>query len=175
EAFQRAELDVEALPAEEVAERIRRSSVTVELATMLDHWAVTRLKIRGRTDPSWKHLLCVARAADSDTWRGHLRDALEQANKQALLDLVVSGEALQQPPLTLYVLCNFLQVRGAVEQVEALLRQAWQRHQGDFWANEELAFALGDARPPRWEEAIGFSRAAVALRPQSPGAHLGLG
>src|SRR5262249_26222649 len=175
EAFRRAELDVEALPAEEATERIRESSVAVELAAMLDHWSRVRLTIRGQADASWKHLMLVARDAAPDGWRDRRREALKQENQQALVDLAGSEEVLRQPPLVLSHVAQYLQDRGAVEPAEALLRQAWQRHPGDFWANHDLAEALRKARPPRWGEAIGFYTAAVVLRPQSPGAHLNLG
>src|SRR5262249_17941439 len=104
----------------------------------------------------------------------------EQGNQQALVDLARSEEALQQPPLTLSLLGNalvgnVLEGTGAVEPAEALLRQAWQRHPGDFWTNHHLAEVLYRARLPGWEEALGLYRAAVALRPQSPGAHYNLG
>jgi serine/threonine protein kinase len=125
EAFQKAELDVEAMPAEEAAERIRESSVAVELAAMLDHWAIARganqgradrsWKHQGRADPSWKHLLRVARAADPDRWRGRLRDALEGKDLQALRDLAGSEEVLKQSPLTLFILGEILQAAGAVQ------------------------------------------------------------
>ena len=39
QTFREAGLDVEALPVEEVGERIRRSTVAAELAAVLDHWA----------------------------------------------------------------------------------------------------------------------------------------
>src|SRR5438093_1163344 len=54
-------------------------------------------------------------------------------------------------------------------------RKARQRYPGHFWANHDLALALQDAQPPRWDEAIRYYTAAVALRPQSPGAHNNLG
>src|SRR5262249_39960994 len=52
-----------------------------------------------------------------------------------------------------------------------LLRQAQQRHPGDFGINLGLAQCLMSMKPPQLDEAIGFYRAAVALRPEGPGAH----
>jgi serine/threonine-protein kinase len=175
EAFQKAGLDVEGLPIEEAAERIRASSVAAELAAAVDHWALTRRAIRGRSDASWKGLLRVARAADSDPWRDRVRDALERGDRPALVDLAGSEEILQQPPLTLAFLGRTLVNMRALAAAEALLRQARQRHPGDFWANSDLAEALSEGRPARWEEASRFYTVAAALRPQSPGAHLNVG
>jgi tetratricopeptide (TPR) repeat protein len=177
EAFQKAGLDVEGLPAEEVAERIRGSSVPTELAAALDHWALLRLKkqITGRSDASWQHLLRVAQAADGDAWRDRVRQALLRGDQPALVDLAGSQEAWRQPPLTLVALATALRRSGAFESAEALLRQARRQYPGDFWLNHDLGDALMDARPARWEKAILFYTAAAALRPQSPGAHGNLG
>jgi serine/threonine protein kinase len=69
QTFRDAGLDVEALPAEEAAEHIGRSTVAAELAAMLDHWAMVRRNARGAADKTWKHLLRVARLADPDAGR----------------------------------------------------------------------------------------------------------
>src|SRR5262249_15009437 len=81
----------------------------------------------------------------------------------------------QQQPLTLANLASALTLRGAFEPAETLLRQARRRQPGDFWFNHNLALTLCEARPARWDEAICFLIAAVALRPSSPGAHYSLG
>jgi tetratricopeptide (TPR) repeat protein len=175
EAFQRANLDVEVLPVEEAAERIRQSSVAAELAAALDQWALTRQQIKGRSPFSWQHLLRVARAADPDAWRDRLREALEREDGQALVELARSEAVVRQPSLTLSFLADLLRRLGAVEPAQALLLQAWQAHAEDFWVNHHLAAAYMKARPARWDEATRFCTAAVALRPQSPGAHLNLG
>jgi tetratricopeptide (TPR) repeat protein len=175
EAFRGSGLDVEVLSPEEVGERLRASSVALELAAALDLWAVIRRKFTGRADLKWTHLLRVARAADPDGWRDRVRDALEREDRQALVDLARSEEVLHQPPLALSTLGSVLGFMGAIEPAEALLRQARQRHPGDFWVNNDLAAALTMARPARWDEAIRFYTAAVALRPQSPQAHVNLG
>jgi serine/threonine protein kinase len=78
EAFQKAGLDVEGLPAEEAAERIRASSVAAELAAELDQWALIRQYIGGWSPSSWKHLLQVARGADPDALRNRMREAVER-------------------------------------------------------------------------------------------------
>jgi serine/threonine-protein kinase len=175
EAFQKADLDVDALPAEEAAHRIMGSSVAVEVAAALDHWAGIRMRIKGRSPRSWQHLLQVARAADPDGWRDRVRDALRRGNRQALVDLAGSEEVLRQGPLTLASLGIALEHFGAFEPAVQLLRQAQQHHPGDFWTNHFLASTLADMRSPRLDEAIRFFTAAVALRPNAAGAHGNLG
>jgi tetratricopeptide (TPR) repeat protein len=174
-AFQKAGLDVEALRAEEAAERIRQSSVVAELAAALDHWALIRHGITRRSDPSFKHLLRVARAADPDRWRDRMREALEREDLQALEALAKSEEVLGQPTLTLALLGRALVRMGAAEPAEALLQQARLGRPEDFWINHDLALAISKAQPARWDDVIRFFTAAEAVRPQSPGAHANLG
>jgi tetratricopeptide (TPR) repeat protein len=174
QAFQRAGLDVEVLPVEEAAERIRQSSVPVELAAVLDDWALTRMGIRGQSDSSCKHLWRVARGADPDAWRDRMRQALERADKQALLDLAGSEEVTRQPSRTLDSLADALLGMEAAEPAQALLQQARQEHADDFWVNHHLAWAFVSTHPPRYDEALRFYTAAAALRPQSPGTHYNL-
>ena len=90
EAFRAFGIDVEALPAADAGERIRQTTVSVELANVLDHWAMARRFDRGRADASWRHLLQVARSADSDEERNRLRDAVENQNRQALENMALA-------------------------------------------------------------------------------------
>ena len=64
---------------------------------------------------------------------------------------------------------------GAGADAVQLLRQAQRRHPNDFWINLQLALAMTRQAPPRWEEAVGYYRAALALRPNSAGVYLNLG
>jgi serine/threonine-protein kinase len=175
EAFRNARLDFDALSEEEAAARIRASSVAVELAAALDEWAWTREATPGRANLSNTHLRRVARAADPDGLRDRLRDSLERKDPQALLHLAQSEEVLQLPRLDVLLLGNVLQSTGQFEHAEVLLRKARQQHPEDFWTNHALAWILERAQPPRWDEAICYYTAAIAIRPQSPGAHVNLG
>jgi serine/threonine protein kinase/Flp pilus assembly protein TadD len=175
EAFRAAGLEVEALPAAEAGERLGGTTVAAELAAALDHWAQVRRVLRGREDASWKGLLAVARAADPEGGRQHLRQALEGREVQALADLAASPEVAHLWPATLCVLAEALRGAGRAPQAEALLREAQRQHPDDFWINHDLGMALQDTRPPRWEEAARYFAVAVALRPQSPAARSILG
>jgi len=173
--FRDAGLDVEALPMEEAGERIRSSTVAVELASVLDYWVSIRRAIRGEDDPSWKHLLRIARVADPDTWRTRVREALERRDRQALRAIV--GEEVFRLPVT--TLCSLgsalLEDEESHGQAEAFLRASQQRHPNDFWLNYYLWHLFETRRPPQPEEAIRFAAVAVALRPDSPGTHINLG
>jgi Flp pilus assembly protein TadD len=74
----------------------------------------------------------------------------------------------------LALLGEALQVAGLPEQAVDFLRKAQQRHPDDFWINHHLAYVLF-VRLGRPADALGYFRAALALRPGSPGVHFNLG
>jgi tetratricopeptide (TPR) repeat protein/predicted Ser/Thr protein kinase len=171
EAFREYGLDVRALPAEAAAARVRRSPLREELLAALFDWA-SRAQPAG---PVREKLRAVADGADPDPWRRAAREAVDRQDGARLRELLRGEQALAQPPAVLAGLGAALVGRGLYEEAVLLLRQAQRRHPGDFWINHQLAFALHQMRPPRDEEAVGYYRAALALRPSSPGAHLNLG
>jgi serine/threonine protein kinase/Flp pilus assembly protein TadD len=176
QTFREAGLEVETLSAEEAGEQIRQSTVAVELAAELDRWAIVRSSLRGPDDPSWRHLLGVARAADPDALRTRVRETLERRDLQELKELVASREVSRLPPATLSVL-GFVLLRDkrAGAQAEAFLRKAQKQHPNDFWINHHLfSYLIACGQPARVEEAIRFATVTTALRPDSPGPHLNL-
>ncbi|HEY7313996.1 MAG TPA: tetratricopeptide repeat protein [Gemmataceae bacterium] len=172
EAFQWYGLNTKNLNPMEAGELIRSRSIWRQLVAAIDHWA----SLLGKpTNPGKIRLLAIARAADPDPWRDRLRDVLEGKDAKALEELVASGLNDELPLATAALLPNLAAETPEIEQVVLYLRQVQQRHPNDFWINQELAACLRGMRPPRLEEAIGLYMAAVALRPDSPGAHLNLG
>jgi tetratricopeptide (TPR) repeat protein len=168
QAFREASLDVEVLPAEEAAERIRKSTVAVELAAILDHWALMRHWARRGTDPGKKHLFQVARLVDSDSWRTQLREAMEKTDRQALRKLATSEGVFDLPVVTLNLLGIFLMNdREAGALKEMFLREAQRRHPDDFWLNGLLVDLFSAMQTSRPEEAVRFATVLVALRPGS--------
>jgi serine/threonine-protein kinase len=184
EAFREYGIEVQALLPPTAAREIKGRNIRVELAAALDDWARARratLRHQGleQADTTWKHFLAVARAADPDPWRNRFRDAWETDSKQlerkALEKLAASAPMDQLAPSNILRLARLLNDLGATEQAVGLLQQVQQQYPADFWINQTLAFTLHHMQPPRLDEAIGFYRTAVALRPNSPGAHLNLG
>jgi serine/threonine protein kinase/tetratricopeptide (TPR) repeat protein len=183
ETFQAYGLEVESQP-EEVGERLRQSSAAVELAAVLDHWALIR-RTGQPEQGSWKSFLRAARQADPDEWRDRLRQAWERGDRPLLVQLATAEDVSGLRPQTVLLLSELLQAEGADKQAEALLRRVQGQHPDDFWVNHELAAHLDlhyrqaaprDLSPsPRHAEALRFFTAAVALRPQSPGARVNLG
>jgi Flp pilus assembly protein TadD len=171
DAFREYGVDVEALPVAEAARRVRGSKAHEALLAALDHWAWHRGEDSGRA-----RLWAVADGADDNPWRRDLRQAARRKDLARLRELAGDARALKQPPAVLGLLGKALLLAGLPEEAAVFLRHAQGRHPGDFWLNHDLAFVLSaKLRPPRAAEALGYFRAALALRPGSPGVHLNLG
>jgi tetratricopeptide (TPR) repeat protein len=173
-AFGEYGTDVEALEPRKAADQIRTTTIPVELAAALDDWAMARRLARKPEDKSWKHLLAVARAADTDELRNQVRDALERMDQKALVELATSNRLARLPAPTLVLLGDVLDM-VAPEKAIPFLRRAQQLHPGDFWINHQLAFFLRQQRPPQWEDAVRFYTAALAIRPETATVYLELG
>ncbi len=153
---------------EVVAARIRASAVREQLVAAVDDW-VLQAAPEGSAHQAW--LLAVARAADSDSWRDRFRNLEVWKDHSALERLARDAEASEIPPQILVPLAALLHGHG-VDPVP-LLTAAQRRDPSDFWLNFMLADLLQQAK--RWEEAIGYYRAAMALRPATVAVYNNLG
>ena len=96
QAFRDYGIDVEALPPEEVAQRMPDGAVRSELAAALDDWARLRRcdcntdkkDIKDKGD--WKRLVAAARATDLDPWRNRLREAWLKNDRKTAQELLAS-------------------------------------------------------------------------------------
>src|SRR5262249_33692739 len=144
--------------------RVAESAIRDELLTALDYWAgLVDGKLRER-------LLAVALGADRDPLKERLRDPKRWADLKELKVLAKRVDAKQLTPSLLVDLGLLLQEQ---EEGVDLLRRAQQHHLDDFW----LTFDLGSVlrKHGRLDEAIGYYRAALALRPRAVAAHNNLG
>jgi serine/threonine protein kinase/Flp pilus assembly protein TadD len=175
EAFRAFGIDVIALPQDEAGRRISQTTVAVELAAALDEWSgfVKLAQLNDKT--RWKQLLAVARNADPDPLRSRLRQALEQENFKALKDLAASMRGEDLPAATAVQFAVALQIGGANDKAELLLRQAQWRHTTDFVLNMCLASALFNSQPHQYEESLRFCTVALTLRPENPAVYVFLG
>jgi serine/threonine-protein kinase len=148
------------------------SSIRDTLLMALYDWAQS---VPAEDTPRREAILAVAASADLDPWRRQLRDLLVRPDRPALERLARQPAALVQPPATLVLLVKTLRRDNAPQAAVDLLRKAQERYPADFWINHNLGLALLDTRPPRVEEAVGYLRAALAVRPQSSLAHGNLG
>jgi serine/threonine protein kinase len=162
-AFWSYGIDVVALEPRAAADRIRARSIRLELAAALDIWANLARATRTEDDVGWRRLLATARAADPDTWRNQLRDALANRQTGKLNELASVDKLRNFPPQTLPLLAGCL----GKERELAVLRQAQRMYPSDYWINFELAHALHISDPPfqQLDDAVRFYTAALAVRP----------
>jgi serine/threonine-protein kinase len=171
-AFQNYGLDVTKLEVDEAAERIQASAIRDQLVAALDDWLVAR---SAAGLPADAHLLAALRRADPDSWRNQLREASQRLNKQVLKNLAEGPKFLRQPPTTIVLLATVLTQVGERPLAIKALRSAQPQYPSDFWINQNLAFGLMQLEPPQVGEAVAYYRAALAIRPNSPGVYMNLG
>ncbi len=190
EAFARYDLDVITLSPEESAERVRISAICTHLIAALDHWSYLK---EGWQSGAGGPLRAVVDMADQDRWRRRLREtaAREAAAQRAArrgderslerlqdeLERLAEAEGVwNQSPVHLVLLSLTLGNTGNNAAAERLLRRAQSKHPADFWINFWLAVRLESrGKPLNGAEAVGFLRAALALRPRSPLVYFQLG
>jgi tetratricopeptide (TPR) repeat protein len=170
-AFRGYGIDVDALDPEAAAAAVRASAIRGPLTASLDGW----LYARTGTVADWRRLDEVLRLADPDDWRGRLRAAVVRKDRPELERLARDPQARGLSSTTAHALTEALCQVGAAPLAVEVLTAAQSRHPEDFWLNHLLAVDLGKLRPPRAAEAVGFFRASLALRPDSPGAWLNFG
>jgi superkiller protein 3 len=140
--------------------------VRAEIVGALEDWASLAT---GRTRQAW--LLAVARGADPDPWRDRLRQPELWQDGAALTRLAGEVRAAELSPQLTTALGRALRRSGG--DAEPLLTAAQARFPNDFWLNINLGGTLHDAK--RWDDALGYFRAALALRPEAAVAHFSLG
>jgi tetratricopeptide (TPR) repeat protein len=166
EAFATAGLGRPGDDSEAVAARVRGSAVSAEIVAALDDWASITADQARR---AW--LLAVARAADPHPSRDRLRQPELWPDGPRLTKLVKHLQADELSPQLAAALGRVLRQNGG--EAVPLLSTAQARFPQDFWLNFELGWALYEAQ--RSDDAIGFYRAALALRPEAGPAHNNLG
>jgi tetratricopeptide (TPR) repeat protein/tRNA A-37 threonylcarbamoyl transferase component Bud32 len=155
---------------EVVSARIRDSALSAELVTALDDWASFATDRQRR---EW--LLTVARGADRNEARNRLRqpelwnDAKLWKDPKKLKQLAEDLKAAEYSPQLATALSRMSDGDASV----GLLTKAQSRYPQDFWLNIELSATLSESG--RWDEALGYCRAALAIRPDVSAAHNGLG
>jgi tetratricopeptide (TPR) repeat protein len=164
-AFRAMGLDVQAGEPAAVAGEMTRLPVRHVLVAALDHWAYllpTQSKVLPR-------VLAVARRADPGPWQDRVRNAGTWKDQRRLLQLAREAPLERVTPQVLLLLATKLDRKSSGEAA-TLLRRALARHPRSFWLYHTLGIlALNPT------EACGYGRTAVALRPDSPAAHLLVG
>ena len=146
-----------------VGERIGKSAVSGALVASLDDWAVCTRGARR----DW--VLEVVRKADPEPVRDSLRDPQTWEDGKALARLAEKHATELSPQLLAVV---GLRLVSLGQDGEPLLTKAQERYPTDFW----IYYALGEAfSDKKLEEAVGYFRAALALRPGTSAVHFELG
>jgi serine/threonine-protein kinase len=165
-AFAEAGLGPEGDDVEAATARVRDSAVCPEVVAALDDWASIT------PDPARRAwLLAVARKADPDPARDRLRQPELWQDSGGLAPLARELSVAELSPQLATALGRVARLSG--EEVVALLTAAHARFPQDFWINLQLGVALFAAE--RRDEALGYFRAALALRPETSAAHDDLG
>src|SRR5262249_50630592 len=141
-AFQKHDLDMQALQPKEVAARIVGSAIREQIIAALDDWLYV---LPNSERAKHQRLLEVVQLADDDVERRQIRTGGQ--NRAALQRLAKRSETLAQPPATLVLLSNKLVRADAAAEAVDLERRGQQLHPGDFWLNHNLAFHLMHMKP----------------------------
>jgi tetratricopeptide (TPR) repeat protein len=163
--FEERGLAVEGEDAGVVAARIQSSVIRAQLVAALDDWAIAARK---RARRAW--LLEVAQRAQPGQWSDRFRDPAVWNKAASLEQLAKEAKVGQLSPQLLTALGIVLR-RTGLDPVP-LWKAAQERHPADFWLNFALGNALEEAKP---EEAIGYYRAALAVRPETTAVYNNLG
>jgi eukaryotic-like serine/threonine-protein kinase len=173
EAFDRAGLRI-GEDAEPVAASIRASALHEPIEAAIDDWAVVAFLLDD--GPAVERLLRIARAADPEPhWRDRFRDPAAWQSTDRLQELADDAFTASPPPpgYQVALLGLLLRKKGGGTRTTLLLREACRRQPGNFWLCREMATAL--VAEGRLDEAAGYYRAALAVRPENAGAHAELG
>jgi tetratricopeptide (TPR) repeat protein len=165
-AFAEAGLGRDGDKIEAVAAAVRASPLRAEIVAALDDWASMTPNLRRR---EW--LLAVARSADPDGVRDRLRQPELWQDAARLQHTAWELRAAEVSPQLASALSRVSRKSGG--EALALLTATHNRFPEDFWVTFELAWTLNRVR--RWDEGLGYFRAALALRPDSGAAYNGLG
>jgi serine/threonine-protein kinase len=150
----------------------RPREVREAVVAALDDWVVLAPLVK---EPQREWLRRLVEQVDPAGWTSQVRLAshLARGERRAALEkLARQANEKELPPAALALLAKRLAGEGARPSAMALRRRARQQYPGDYWLNHDLGRALLVARQ---EEAVRYLTVAVALRPDSAGAHLDLG
>lgn len=167
-AFRAFGIDLFASPPESVAAVLRTYVIQEDLVAAIDSWARAAPAHGGRCT----RLLKVANLADDNPWRRALREAYSTEDHVALSDLAAQAASLKLAPSYFVMLGVALRDTGNLTLSIETLRLAQSQMPNDFWLNLELGRSLSQVGLNA--SAVGFSRAAVAIRPDSAGALMDL-
>jgi len=153
--------------ADRSAAMIRASPIRRQLFTAMD-LGPYRPKLWPGVTPA--QLREISEKADDDPWRNRFRQAATARDTAWLTGLDPQGELRNQPPAYATLVAQVLWNRGLRSNALDIAQAVHARHPDNFWANHTLAGFYHPATNSL--ERLSYTRAAVALRPQSVGLRL---
>jgi superkiller protein 3 len=157
---------------EAAAARVRDSRVRDSLLWALADWAwLTQDQKEGQ------RVVQVLQKADGTAgpFRSRWWTAIGRRDPKALVGLAEEPEVQDLPNWAVVWWARHLWKERQWAAAERLLRTAQERKAGDFWLNHDLGMVLVGQGSTGAEEAVGYLRAALALRSDSARPHLSLG
>src|SRR5262249_1643155 len=167
DAFRDYGIPVMTLEPTAAAARIRDSAIRETLLAFMHDWLY-----RPMPDENRARLRDVLDRADDDGWRHSFREALLEKDEKKLSALTHTPGAKAQPPGVVAGLAGAMVDNTYKYEAQEFMREAQKRHPGDFWINYFLGCFWWEEYP---QEAVGYFRVAVAIRPTSDGAYFMLG
>jgi serine/threonine-protein kinase len=148
-----------------IAKRVANSPSRAAILAAVDDWAICS------SDPKLQGwLMDVARQADPDIWRDQVRDPKVWQDRKLLQKLAQTAPVAEQSVQLLVALGERLVSTGG--NATQYLERVQEAHPDDFWANYVLGTALKKKNPAA---AIGYCRAALAIRPSAVAVYCSLG
>jgi tetratricopeptide (TPR) repeat protein len=154
-AFADAGLGPDRHDSKSVAAGVQVSTLRAELIAALDDWA-SLTPDRGRR----ALLLEVARQSDPNLARNRFRRPELWLDGDGLAELIRGPTPAELSPQLATALARIARENHA--DAVPMLTAVHARFPQDFWLNYELGFALYQAN--RWDEALGYLRAALSAR-----------
>ncbi|MEL6108892.1 MAG: tetratricopeptide repeat protein [Planctomycetota bacterium] len=163
-----AKFDVSGGELEEVSEQIRQQPTRFAIVGAIDHWSEVLTytedsQERKKNRDMQQRLFEIGRRVDPDPWRDEFRALATWDSRESLVRLFQEAAAEQQTAQTLISACRRLGFHGG--DPKPIVRAALARNPSEFW----LHFFAGNwTRRTDLKASIGYFRAALALRPDSP-------
>src|SRR5262249_60452921 len=104
-------------------------------------------------------------------WPAGFQRQVLNADRDALAEVAASAPVSSLPAETVDRLGDALMYMGALQEAIAFLKKGQQHHPQDYWINANLGIILSQSGPAHADDAIRYSTAAGALRPEAGQAH----
>ncbi len=167
--FQEFGIDPAELSETEVAERIRDRLITPELVGGLDEWAGQLRLANGLDDPLAVKLRSAATMADQNPWSCRIRDIALDGSAEQMSAFAGEIPVADVPESSLVQLSLALSRNHRSAEAETLLRRAVVAHPDHVRTNFNLGLLLKSSPGLTLRvQALGYYRAALAVRPRSP-------